>query len=109
MPAQELTPELKRELQMIRMRGALDPKRFYRTSDMKKELPKYFQRGTIVEGTGEGKTRPVKGSLFRATLNDEKIRKRAKNQFHKIQQATMEGVKRTTGPKVYRSKKSQRR
>ena len=36
MRAPEMTAEVKRELLMVRMRGALDPKRFYRTSDMKK-------------------------------------------------------------------------
>ena len=50
MTAKGLTPELKRDLQIIRMRGVLDPKRFYRSSDMKKELPKYFQVGTLIGG-----------------------------------------------------------
>lgn len=108
MRAQELTPELKRELQMIRMRGAVDPKRFYRTSDMKRELPKYFQMGTVVEGAGGGKTRPAIGGLFKATLNDQKIRARAKSQFRKVQQATMAGVKKTSGPKPKRGKAARR-
>jgi hypothetical protein len=108
MRSQELTPELKRELQMIRMRGALDPKRFYRTSDMKKELPKYFQMGTVVEGAGGGKTRPAAGGLFQATLNDQKIRARAKSQFRKVQQATMAGVRKTSGPKPTRGKAARR-
>mmetsp|Transcript_11710 Transcript_11710/g.38741 ORF Transcript_11710/g.38741 Transcript_11710/m.38741 type:complete len:191 (-) Transcript_11710:78-650(-) len=101
MRAPEMTAEVKRELLMVRMRGALDPKRFYRTSDMKKELPKYFQMGTVVEGTGEGRTRTAKGGLFDQVLNDGKLRKRAKSQFRKVQQATMAGVKkRPAGKRV---------
>ena len=46
--------ELKRELLIVKMRGAVDPKRFYRSSDYKGkgELPKFFQLGTLVEGAG---------------------------------------------------------
>lgn len=43
MPATELTPEVKREIQAMRMRNALDPKRFYKggAKDDKK-LPEFF-------------------------------------------------------------------
>jgi hypothetical protein len=41
MPVTEMTPGIKRDLQLIQMRGALDPKRFYRKTW--KELPKHFQ------------------------------------------------------------------
>jgi hypothetical protein len=42
MPALELTEERKADLELLQMRGVLDPKRFYKknTSD---NLPKYFQ------------------------------------------------------------------
>ena len=42
MKAPELTPELKADLKVIKMRGALDPKRFYKKSD-REGLPKFFQ------------------------------------------------------------------
>ena len=86
MAAKELTPELKRELQIIRMRGVLDPKRFYRSSDMKQELPKYFQVGTLIGGVeGEGSKKKNRGSMLREVMGDAKIRKRTKDQFGKIQ------------------------
>ena len=54
MAAPELTTELKRELLVVKMRGALDPKRFYRSSDHKKGLPKYFQaRDTLRHARAE--------------------------------------------------------
>uniref|UniRef100_A0A8D8ACI5 Deoxynucleotidyltransferase terminal-interacting protein 2 n=1 Tax=Culex pipiens TaxID=7175 RepID=A0A8D8ACI5_CULPI len=46
--APELTEETKNELELIRMRSALDPKRFYKRSEMK-TLPKYFQIGKVID------------------------------------------------------------
>ena len=43
MPATELTEDKKNELMVIQMRGALDPKRFYKGPDIRGALPKYFQ------------------------------------------------------------------
>ena len=40
--ALELTEERKADLELLQMRGVLDPKRFYKRSD-KEGLPKYFQ------------------------------------------------------------------
>ena len=34
---------------MLRLSGAFDPKRFYKSMDNSK-FPKYFQMGTVVEG-----------------------------------------------------------
>jgi len=45
MKAPELTPELRADLKVIKMRGAMDPKRFYKKSD-REGLPKYFQVGS---------------------------------------------------------------
>jgi hypothetical protein len=42
MPAPEMTEELKRDLNILRMRNVLDPKRHYKKNNSKK-LPKYFQ------------------------------------------------------------------
>ena len=43
MPALELTEERKKDLELLQMRGALDPKRFYKKSAQEEKLPKYFQ------------------------------------------------------------------
>merc|ERR1712002_345264 len=48
MPALEMTEERKRDLELLQMRGAIDPKRFYKKSD-NRGLPKYFQIGTVVD------------------------------------------------------------
>lgn len=48
MPAPELTPEVRHDLQVIRMRSVLDPKHFYKKNDHK-TIPKYFQIGKVVD------------------------------------------------------------
>ncbi|GIL51425.1 hypothetical protein Vafri_7411 [Volvox africanus] len=48
LPAPKITNEVKQELQLLRLRGAYDPKRFYKSFDNTK-LPKHFQLGTVVD------------------------------------------------------------
>jgi len=52
MPATEVTEEIKNDLEVLQMRGALDPKRFYKKNS-NKELPKYFQVGRYVNNPVE--------------------------------------------------------
>eukprot|EP00955_Chlamydomonas_euryale_P081964 363651-Chlamydomonas_euryale.AAC.9 len=54
MPAARIDAAMKQELRLLRLRGAYDPKRFYKSFDRTK-LPKYFQAlppqvGTAAEG-----------------------------------------------------------
>lgn len=44
MKAPEMSKELKGDLQVLKMRGSLDPKRFYKKND-RDGFPKYFQVG----------------------------------------------------------------
>ncbi|KAM7388268.1 hypothetical protein PAMP_024458 [Pampus punctatissimus] len=48
MKAPEITGELKGDLQVLKMRGSMDPKRFYKKND-RDGFPKYFQVGTVVD------------------------------------------------------------
>ncbi|XP_020644314.3 deoxynucleotidyltransferase terminal-interacting protein 2 isoform X1 [Pogona vitticeps] len=48
MKAPEMTEELKNDLKALKMRAAIDPKRFYKKND-REGLPKYFQVGTVVD------------------------------------------------------------
>ncbi|BCR89076.1 Fcf2 domain-containing protein [Aspergillus chevalieri] len=52
LPKTEMTPELKRDLQLLRMRSVLDPKRHYK-KEGKAKPPEFSQVGTIVEGPTE--------------------------------------------------------
>lgn len=42
MKAPDIDEKIKNDMELIRMRGVLDPKRFYKHND-RKALPKYFQ------------------------------------------------------------------
>lgn len=53
MPRTEMTDELRRDLQLLKMRNVLDPKRHYKKSDSKSDVPAFSQVGTIIEGPTE--------------------------------------------------------
>lgn len=53
LPAPQVTDEVKRDLKLLQLRGTFDPKRFYKSSDHKKALPKFFQIGTVVESAAD--------------------------------------------------------
>ncbi|KAK2969656.1 hypothetical protein RJ640_025833 [Escallonia rubra] len=100
MPAPTMTPELKKDLQLLKLRGVMDPKRHYKKGDSKsKTLPKYFQAsillccpsvdyswimmllfmpcatiiqvGTVIEGTSEFFTGRLTKKERKATLAEE--------------------------------------
>lgn len=48
MHAPEITPEIRYDLEIIRMRSVLNPKRFYKKNDIK-ALPKHFHIGKVVD------------------------------------------------------------
>lgn len=49
LPRQQLTPQLRRELMAIKLRGSIDPKRFYKANDTN-NLPTHFVVATEVGG-----------------------------------------------------------
>ena len=61
LPKTDLTPELKRDLQLLKMRNVLDPHRHYKKDNGKFAAPEFSQVGTIVEGPTE---------FFSARLNN---------------------------------------
>ncbi|KAL8771362.1 MAG: hypothetical protein Q9209_003268 [Squamulea sp. 1 TL-2023] len=53
LPRTNLTPELKRDLQLLKMRSTWDPKRHYKNDSRRPLVPEYSQVGTIIEGPTE--------------------------------------------------------
>ncbi|KAL8805498.1 MAG: hypothetical protein Q9200_005406 [Gallowayella weberi] len=53
LPRTNLTPELKRDLQLLKMRSTWDPKRHYKNDSHKPLVPEYSLVGTIIEGSTE--------------------------------------------------------
>jgi len=68
--APELTEEVKRDLRLLRLRGAADPKRFYKKADGG-ALPKHFAVGTVVEGAQEFYSARLAKGERRGTLAEE--------------------------------------
>ncbi|XP_012524068.1 deoxynucleotidyltransferase terminal-interacting protein 2 [Monomorium pharaonis] len=48
MRAPQITPEIRHDLEVLRMRSVLNPKHFYKKNDMK-SLPKHFQIGKVID------------------------------------------------------------
>ncbi|KAL8723421.1 MAG: hypothetical protein Q9225_000252 [Loekoesia sp. 1 TL-2023] len=53
LPRTSFTPELKRDLQLLKMRSTWDPKRHYKNDKRKPLIPEYSQVGRILEGPAE--------------------------------------------------------
>ncbi|XP_055544424.1 deoxynucleotidyltransferase terminal-interacting protein 2 [Wyeomyia smithii] len=100
LPAQEMTEEVKNQLELIRMRSVLDPKHFYKRSEMK-TLPKYFQIGKVMEspldyynerGTKKSKAKTLVDELledaqfqkYNKKKYAEALEKRKKKAYHKV-------------------------
>uniref|UniRef100_A0A7N0VB69 Fcf2 pre-rRNA processing C-terminal domain-containing protein n=1 Tax=Kalanchoe fedtschenkoi TaxID=63787 RepID=A0A7N0VB69_KALFE len=97
MPAQTLTPELKKDLQLLKLRNVIDPKRHYKKGDTKlKNLPKYFQVGTMVESasdfyTGRLTKRERKASLADELLSDKHLADYRKRKVREIEEHNRPG------------------
>jgi len=89
LPAAEYTPELKRDMRTLKLRGAYDPKRFYKNADTSK-LPTHFSIGTVVEGAQDfhssRMTKKERGRTFAEEIaKDAAIKKARTNRFVKLQ------------------------
>jgi hypothetical protein len=93
-----LTPELKRDLQLLRMRSILDPKRHYKKENGKAQPPKYSQVGTIIEGpteffSGRIVKRDRKKTFVEEALVLEKETKRFESRYNDVQDRKRSGKK----------------
>ncbi|KAJ3330933.1 hypothetical protein HDU76_004481 [Blyttiomyces sp. JEL0837] len=92
MPAPDLTDAIKKDLLVLKSRGVLDPKRFYKKTDAKAPtFPKFFQIGTVVEGAadyynGRLTKRERKNGIVEELLSDEKTKKYLKRKFGEVQE-----------------------
>ncbi|KAH7293759.1 hypothetical protein KP509_28G041200 [Ceratopteris richardii] len=92
-----MTPELKQELQLVKLRGVLDPKRHYKAEDSR-GLPQYFQVGTVVGGpadfySGRLTKREQKASLASELLADSSLSAYRKRKYLEIQDQKQAGGK----------------
>ena len=92
-----MTPELERDLKVLRMRSALDPKRFYKKD--KTPISEHFHVGRIVEGATDFSSGRMKRKERKQTLVDELLqdstdrRKWLKKRYLEVQQRNASGKK----------------
>lgn len=109
MPRTELTPELRRDLQLLKMRNVLDPKKFFKKMDSKADVPAFSQVGTIIEGPTEHfsariNNRDRKKTFVEEVLAHEAETGRFKKKYNDIQRAKTSGKK-----AFYKSLKAKRK
>ncbi|XP_051118401.1 rRNA-processing protein fcf2-like [Andrographis paniculata] len=110
MPAQTITPELKKDLQLLKLRGVIDPKRHYKKGDTKsKSLPKYFQVGTVIEPASEFYASRLTKKQRKATIADELLSDSNLHSYRKRKVREIEEVNRPAGVDQWKIKKSSKR
>ncbi|KAK9248994.1 Fcf2 pre-rRNA processing-domain-containing protein [Lipomyces tetrasporus] len=107
MPRTELTPTVKRDMQLLKLRNVLDPKRHYR-QEKEKEIPKYFQTGTIVESPTEYFSSRLKKKERKQTLADEILADEKAKMYFKRKYDEIQTVKTSGGRQFYKSIKRKR-
>ncbi|KAL8923405.1 MAG: hypothetical protein Q9172_003154 [Xanthocarpia lactea] len=108
LPRTNLTPELKRDLQLLKMRSTWDPKRHYKNDSRKPLVPEYSQVGTIIEGPTEHySSRIVKRDRKKSFVDEiraaEDSSGRFKNKSFDIQ------ASKTSGRRAFYNKLKQKR
>ncbi|KAK9806285.1 hypothetical protein WJX72_008533 [[Myrmecia] bisecta] len=89
LPATPITDDMKRDLRLLRLRGAYDTKRFYKSADQTK-FPKYFAMGTVVETpadyySGRLTNAERKRTLAEELLGDEQLTQMRKKRYNRVQ------------------------
>uniref|UniRef100_A0A3Q0QZR0 Fcf2 pre-rRNA processing C-terminal domain-containing protein n=1 Tax=Amphilophus citrinellus TaxID=61819 RepID=A0A3Q0QZR0_AMPCI len=110
MKAPEITQELKGDLQVLKMRGSLDPKRFYKKND-RDGFPKYFQVGTVVDNAADFYHSRIpkkerKRTMVEELLADAEFRQKNKKRYQHImaEKAAQEAGKRNKKKKKFHKK-----
>ncbi|KAF2474065.1 Fcf2-domain-containing protein [Lindgomyces ingoldianus] len=98
LPRTELTPELRRDIQLLKMRGVLDPKRHYKKTNSKADVPAYSQVGTVIEGptefyNGRLNNKDRKKTFVEEVLAQEQETGRFKRKYNEIQKTKTSGKK----------------
>jgi hypothetical protein len=98
MPKTDLTPELRRDLQLLKMRSVLDPHRHYKKDNKRDDVPAFSQVGTIIEGATEFYSSRLKNKERKQTMLEEVVAQeqasgRFKRKYDDIQTAKASGKK----------------
>lgn len=121
MPAVTITPEIKRDLQILKLRNVLDPKRFYKrgsgeigvvagTKPTKKGEPekRYFQTGTLIEGPHEYFSARMSKKEAKNSIVDEIMADTERQQYYKRKFNEVHSQRSSGGKGHYKSIKAKR-
>ncbi|EPB88668.1 hypothetical protein HMPREF1544_04540 [Mucor circinelloides 1006PhL] len=107
MPKTEMTDEVKRDLQVLKMRHILDRKRHYKKMG-KRPDPKYFQIGTIIESPTEFFSARINKKDRKQTIVDELMASDELKQYYKRKHSEVQERTNSGGKKHYKKLKAQR-
>ncbi|CAO3617054.1 unnamed protein product [Cunninghamella echinulata] len=107
MPRTEITPELKRDLEILKMRHILDRKRHYKKMG-KNSDPKYFQVGTVIEGATEFFSARINKKDRKRTFVDEILSNDDQKDYYRNKYLTSQVAKSSGGKKHYKKLKAKR-
>ena len=108
LPKTKLTPDMKRDLQLLKMRGVLDPKRHYKKDNSKKLIPEFSQIGTVVEGPTEYFSSRLPNKERRRTFVDEVLTNERSTGRFKVKYKDIQAFK-TSGKKAFYNKLKEKR
>ncbi|GAA5888818.1 hypothetical protein JCM16303_003022 [Sporobolomyces ruberrimus] len=99
MPATPMTPELKREIDAMRLRNSLDPKKFMKGGAKNEKIGEFFQVGHVITPNTRATTSnslptASKRSFVEELVEDEQARAYAKKKTKEVMQRGMSGRKR---------------
>ena len=109
MPKSDLTPELKRDLQLLKMRNVLDPHRHYKKDGGKMQAPEYSQVGTIIEGPTEYLSARIQNKDRKRTLVEEVLAGEQQNGRFKKKYGEVQTKKGSGKKAFYKDLKAQRK
>ncbi|KAL9587554.1 MAG: hypothetical protein Q9212_000131 [Teloschistes hypoglaucus] len=108
LPRTKLTPELKRNLQILKMRSIWDPKRHYKNDSRKDLVPQYSQFGTILEGPTEFYSSRISKRDRKQSFVDEVLAVEDHTQLFRSKYDGVQVSKRSGRQGFYRSLKRKR-
>lgn len=108
LPKTELTTELKRDLQLLRMRSVLDPKRHYKKEGGKARPPQYSQVGTIIEGPTEFFSSRIAKRDRKKTFVEEALAAEQGNKRFEAKYKDIQSVKQSGKRSYYKNLRAKR-
>ncbi|GMF65196.1 unnamed protein product [Phytophthora lilii] len=96
--SEEMTDDARRDFALLRMRNYLDPKKFYKSSDHSRALPKHFQMGTVIEGSHEFHSARLTKKQRRKTFTDEIMADEAVVQYTHRVAGNLQAARMSQGP-----------